>query len=445
VDFTPHTSENTTHMLGHLGLTEISDLFAHLPDGVRPAAPLDLPAPMSEMEVMAHIDGLGGLNRSGLVTFAGGGIYDHYLPPVVRTLTMRPEFVTSYTPYQSELSQGVLQMLFEYQSMIASLTGLPVSNSSLYDGPSSGLEAINLAVAHTKRSAVWISRGVHPHTRQIITTFAHAREIEIVEHPLVGGRTVWAVENAPEPAAIVMSQPNYLGVIEDYGAARAVATENGALAVAEVDAMTLGILRSPGDAGFDIAFAEGQPFGSPMSFGGPVLGVFAVSKDLMRKIPGRLVGRTIDTEGRGAYTLTFRAREQDIRREKASSNICTNQSLNAIAAAIHLAWLGPTGLAEVGYQSVQKAHYLARRLEQLHGVDMAIPDAPYAREFAILTPADPHVVVERMAERGYLAGIALSDNFPEFGGGLLVAVTEKRSMSELDGYVAALAEVLADD
>ncbi len=444
MDFTPHTSGDTQRMLAHLGLAEISDLFAHLPDEVRPAAPLDLPEALSEMEVMSHIDALGKRNRSGLLTFAGGGIYDHYLPPVVRTLTMRPEFVTSYTPYQSELSQGVLQLLFEYQSMVASLTGLPVSNSSLYDGPSSGLEAVNLAVAHKKRSAVWISRGVHPHTRQIIATFAHARGIEVVDHPLVGGRTVWAPEGVSQPAAIVMSQPNYLGVIEDYDAARAVATEQGALAIAEVDAMTLGILRTPGDAGFDIAFAEGQPYGNPMSFGGPVLGMFAVSKPLMRKIPGRLVGRTTDTEGRTAYTLTFRAREQDIRREKASSNICTNQSLNAIAASIHLAWLGPAGLNEVGHQSVQKAHYLAKRLEQLRGVKMATPGAPYAREFAILTPADPHHVVDQMAERGYLAGIPLSDDYPEFAGGLLVAVTEKRTVDELDGYATALEEVLAD-
>jgi len=445
MDFTPHTSADVARMLDHLDLTEISDLFAHLPDAVRPAAPLDLPAPLSEMEVMDHINHLGALNRSELVTFAGGGIYDHYLPPVVRSLTMRPEFVTSYTPYQSELSQGVLQMLFEYQSMIATLTGLPVANSSLYDGPSSGPEAINLAVAHKKRSAVWVSRGVHPHTREIIATFAHARGIEVVEHPLVGGHTAWTAEGAPEPAAIVMSQPNYLGVIEDYEAARRVATENDALAIAEIDPMTLGVLRSPGDAGFDIAFAEGQPYGNPMSFGGPVLGVFAVSEALMRKIPGRLVGKTVDTKGRTAYTLTFRAREQDIRREKASSNICTNQSLNAIAATIHLAWLGPAGLADVGSQSVQKAHYLAKRLQQLPGVKLATPDGSFAREFAILTPSDPHLVIEQMADRGYLAGIPLSDDYPEFGGGLLIAVTERRSVTDLDGYVAALEEVLADD
>jgi glycine dehydrogenase subunit 1 len=241
-----------------------------------------------------------------------------------------------------------------------------------------------------------------------------------------------------------MSQPNYLGVIEDYDAARALATEHDALAIAEVDAMMLGMLRSPGAAGFDVAFAEGQPYGNPMSYGGPVLGVFAVSEALMRKIPGRLVGKTEDSEGRTAYTLTFRAREQDIRREKASSNICTNQSLNAIAATVALAWLGPDGIAEAAHLSVQKAHYLADRLQSIKGVTLATPEAPFAREFAILTPADPADVVEKMADKGFLAGIPLSGDFPEFGGGLLIAVTERRTKAELDAYAAALEEVLAD-
>ena len=443
MDFTPHTSDDVARMLNHLGLSEPADLFSHLPDAVRPKASFDLPEPLSELEVMSHIDGLGRLNRSDLICFAGGGIYDHYLPPVVRSLTMRPEFVTSYTPYQSEVSQGVLQMLFEYQSMVATLTGLPVANASLYDGPSSGLEAVNLAVADKGRPVVWISRGVHPHTRQIIATFAHARGIDVVEHPLVEGRTAWSVEGAPEPAALIIAQPNYLGVIEDYDAVRALADSHDALAIAEIDPMLLGVLRSPGNAGFDVAFAEGQPYGNPMSFGGPVLGVFAVAGILLRRLPGRLVGETLDGEGRTAYTLTLRAREQDIRREKASSNICTNQSLNAVAAAVHLAWLGPQGLAETGHQSVQKAHYLADELRRLPEVELAA-DAAFAREFALRTPADPEVVVTKMAERGYLAGIPLSGDYPEYRGGLLVAVTEKRTRAELDGYAAAMQEVLTD-
>jgi glycine dehydrogenase subunit 1 len=240
---------------------------------------------------------------------------------------------------------------------------------------------------------------------------------------------------------VVFSQPGYLGVVEDYEAAVGVARDTGALAAAAVDPMLLGVLRSPGSAGCDIAFAEGQPLGNPMSFGGPALGMFATTTQLLRRIPGRLAGKTADAAGNVAYTLTLRTREQDIRREKASSNICTNQSLNAIAAAVHLAWLGPGGLAETGRRSVEKAHYLADRLSSIEGVQIGT-DAPFAREFPLLTPEDPDRLVSAMAARGYLAGIPLPTDYPEYPGGLLVAVTEKRTREELDGYADALEEVL---
>jgi glycine dehydrogenase subunit 1 len=443
MDFTPHTDADVHAMLATLGLSEPDDLFAHLPAEVRVTGDLGLPDPLSELELMRHIDDLGARNTPGLVCFAGGGIYDHHLPPVVRALTLRPEFVTSYTPYQAEVSQGVLQALFEYQSMIAAITGLPVANASLYDGASAGLEAVNLAVGHTGRKGVWISRGLHPHTREIIATFARARELQIVEHPMVGGRTAWAPDAGPEPAAVVFSQPNHLGVIEDYDAAVTLAHGAGALAIAEVDPMLLGVLRSPGAAGCDIAFAEGQPLGNPMSFGGPVVGLFATTMELLRRIPGRLVGHTFDHEGRPAYTLTLRTREQDIRREKASSNICTNQTLNAIGAAVHLAWLGPNGLTEVGRQSMQKARYLANRVTEIRGVKLAV-EAPFGREFPLLLPIDPHDAVAAMAERSFLAGIPLSGDYPELPGGLLVAVTEKRTRHQLDSYAEALEKVVSD-
>lgn len=443
MDFTPHTDADEARMLQALGLERPEDLFAHLPPEVRSDPDQGLPEPLSEPEVMSHIAGLGSRNRSDLICFAGAGVYDHHLPPVVRSLTLRPEFVTSYTPYQSEVAQGVLQALWEYQSMVAAITGLPVANASLYDGPSSGLEAVNLAVAETGRDGVWVSRGLHPHTREIIATFGKARGLEVVEHPVVGGRTVWAVDATPPPAAVVFGQPNYLGVIEDYDAAVRVARDTGALAVASVDPMLLGVLRSPGAAGCDVVFAEGQPLGNPLSFGGPVLGVFATTTELLRKIPGRLSGRTLDRDGRIAYTLTLRTREQDIRREKASSNICTNQTLNAVAAAVHLAWLGPNGLAEVGRQSIAKAHYLASRLTEIPGVETPF-DAPFAREFPILLPADPSEVVAAMADRGFLAGVPLPEDYPDLPGGLLVAATERRTRAELDAYAAALAEVLDD-
>lgn len=439
MDFTPHTDADVERMLGALGLGDIADLFAHLPAAVTRSGNPELPPGLSELEVIRHIDGLGAMNATGLRCFAGGGIYDHYLPPVVRSLTLRPEFMTSYTPYQSEVAQGVLQALFEYQSMVAALTALPVANASLYDGPTSGLEAVNIAVAHTGRSVVWVSRGVRPQTREIIATFARARGLEVVEHPLVDGRTRW--EDAPDPAAVLFSQPNHLGAIEDYDDAVSAAHTRGGLAIAEVDPMLLGVLRRPGDAGCDIAFAEGQPLGNPMSFGGPVLGVFALTSHLLRRIPGRLVGETLDRDGARAFTLTLRTREQDIRREKASSNICTNQTLNAIAAAVHLAWLGPEGLREVGRQSVQKAHHLADLLTEIPGVSLA-HGAPFAREFAITLPVDTDRVVAAMADRGYLAGIPLGRTHTDLPTGLLVAVTEQRTAAELAGYARHLREVL---
>lgn len=443
MDFTPHTPADESRLLAAVGLKSPSDLFSHLPDEVRIKGSLDLPKPLSEPQVMSLIGDLGAKNRGDLVCFAGGGIYDHFLPSVVRALTMRPEFVTAYTPYQPEVSQGVLQALFEYQSMICSITGLPVANASIYDGATSAMEALNLAVAATKRDAVWISRGLPPNTKAVLKTFAAARGIEIVEHPMVGGRTAWAADAGPEPAAVFVAQPNYLGVIEDYTDAATVAKTAGALLVAQVDPMSLGVLRTPGSAGADVAVAEGQGLGNPMSYGGPVLGIFATTTEQMRRLPGRLVGKTVDSAERTAYVMTLRTREQDIRREKASSNICTNQTLNALAAATYMGWVGPQGLATVGQQSAQKAHYLADKLEQLPGVTLA-NESPFLREFAVLLPVDPKEAILAMADRGFLAGIALSDDFPELPGGLLIAATEQRTKEQLDAYVDALAEVITD-
>ena len=443
MQWAPHTEADSQRVLTELGLKTIDDLYAHIPPDVRVEGSLDLPSPMAEIEITRLIDGLAAKNRSGLTCFAGGGIYDHYLPPVVRSLTMRPEFVTSYTPYQPEVSQGVLQTLYEYQSMVTELTGLAAANASLYDGATAAVEALNMAVASTGRNSAWVSAGLHPHTRQVIVTFALARDIEIIEHPLIDGRTAWATDDGSEPAAVIFGQPNYLGVIEDYDEAISTAHDRGALAAVSVDPMTLGVLRSPGSAGADIAFAEGQPLGNPMSFGGPVVGLFASTMDLVRRLPGRIVGRTNDADGRVAYAMTLRTREQDIRREKASSNICTNQTLNAIAAAVQLGWLGPDGLSDVGEHSIQKAHFLAARLVELPGVEMA-HSAAYAREFAVQLPIEPDRAVLAMAERGFLAGIPLTEHYPELNNGLLVAVTEQRTKEEMDSYTDALKAVIAD-
>ena len=442
MDFTPHTTADIAMMLDRIGLDNVDDLFDHLPEKVRVVGDLDLPDGLSEPELMAAVESLAAQNAE-LVCFAGGGNYDHYLPPTVRSLNSRTEFVTSYTPYQPEVSQGVLQALFEFQSMVCAITGMDVSNASVYDGAGAALEAVNVAVAVTRRDTIWVSSGVAPQTRQTIATFAHARGVSMVEHPVVNGATEWQAGATGPPAAVVFAQPNYLGVIESYEAAVGLAHTEGALAIAAVDPMTLGVLRTPGEAGADIAIAEGQPLGGPLTYGGPGVGLFAISEKLVRRLPGRLVGTTTDDMGRLAYVLTLRAREQDIRREKASSNICTNQSLNAVGVAIQLAWLGPDGLTEVGRLSTQKARYMAARLTAIEGIDLAYSSA-YAREFAVTLPIHPSALIDAMAARGYLAGIDLTSDYPELGDALLIALTEKRSKQEIDSYVELVEEVIAD-
>jgi len=442
MDFTPHTEQDVAMMLEHLGLRDVDDLFAHLPLSVLVDRSPAIGEGVSEPELQRMIAGWARSNRSDLICFAGGGYYDHYVSPTVKALASRPEFVTAYTPYQPEVSQGMLQVLYEYQSMVCGITEMDITNASLYDGATAAAEAVNAAVIATRRSAIWVSSGVSPRIRETIRTQATARNIQVTEHPLVGGRTVWATGTGPQPAAVLWAQPNYLGAVEDYDAAVATALQQDALAVVSYDPMTLGVLRSPGSAGVDIAVGEGQSLGNPLSFGGPGLGLFSITAKHVRRMPGRIVGRTVDRDGATAYVMTLRAREQDIRRAKASSNICSNQALNAVAAAVQLGWLGPHGLAEVGEQSAQKAHYLAARLEEIPGVQRA-NEAPFVREFAVLLPMEPEIVIAEMIDRGYLAGIALSKDYPDLPGGLLIAVTERRTRDELDGYVDTMKEVIA--
>jgi len=398
MDFTPHTSNDLQVMLQRLGLAHVDELFSHLPLEVLVDRSPDIGESLSEMEVQSLLQSWAAHDEE-LICFAGGGYYDHYISPAVQSLTTRPEFVTAYTPYQAEVSQGMLQALYEYQSLICGITDMDITNASMYDGATAAAEAVNLAVLSTGRTVVWVSSGVGPRVREAIATFALTRGLHIVEHPLVGGHTAWNAEAEGPPAAVVWGQPNYLGVIEDYDAAVGVSLRAGALAVVSYDPMTLGVLRSPGSAGVDIAVGEGQPLGTPMSFGGPGLGLFSLSKNHVRKMPGRIIGKTADRNGTPAYAMTLRAREQDIRRAKASSNICSNQALNAVAAAIQLAWLGPEGLRTAGEQSAQKAHYLAQRLVELPGVEMA-NEGSFVREFAVLLPIEPEAAIEGMAERG---------------------------------------------
>ncbi|HTV11167.1 MAG TPA: aminomethyl-transferring glycine dehydrogenase subunit GcvPA [Acidimicrobiales bacterium] len=439
--YVPHTDEDFARMLSELGLGGADELFRSVPAALRLAGGLDLPLGLGEPDVSSQMSRLAGANRAPaeLVCFAGGGAYDHDIPAVVRALGGRSEFVTSYTPYQPEVAQGVLQVLFEYQTLVSRLAGLPVANASVYDGATATVEAVNLAVACTGRPAVWLSAGLNPRWREVLATLSAGRGIELVDVPLSGGTTDWEAARGAPPAALVGASPNYLGCIDPPRRATPVAQAAGALVVNAFDPVSAGLLRTPGEQGADVAVAEGQPLGTPLAFGGPYLGMFAVAGAHVRRLPGRLVGRTVDSEGRTAYVTTLRAREQDIRRERASSNICTNQTLVAVAAMVQMAWLGTAGLRELALRCARGTRYLREAVLSVPGVEPLV-DAPVVREFAVELPISPELAVERMAEEGFLAGLPVSVGGRE---GLLIAVTEKRVRAELDAYASALEKVVA--
>jgi len=439
VHFVPHTDAEVADMLADLGMSSVEGLFAAVPAALRLAGGLDLAPGLAEPDVASRFDAYAAANRPvgpDLVCFAGAGAYDHDIPSVVNRLAYRSEFVTAYTPYQPEVAQGVLQALFEYQTLVCRLFGTDVANASLYDGASACVEAINLAVATTGRSDVWVSRGVHPQWRRVMATMAVGTGHRLVEVALDDGLSRWPTGGLP--GAILVQSPNYLGCIEDVGAAGELARRLGALLVVAADPVSAGLLTSPGSLGADVVVGEGQPFGAPLSLGGPYLGLFACRREHVRRLPGRLVGETVDTEGRRAYVTTLRTREQDIRREKASSNVCTNQTLMAVAFLVHLAWLGTSGLRELALRCARGTRYTRDALLAIDGVE-PLAGAPVLREFALRTPLDADIVVDRMADEGFLAGVAVGG---EYGGGLLVAVTEKRTKAEIDAYVAAFEKVV---
>ncbi len=429
-------------MLGFLGLDDLDGLFGEIPEALRLAEGLDLPPAMSEPDVAWRLDELASRNRPcgrDLVCFAGAGSYDHEIPAVVKAIASRSEFVTAYTPYQPEVSQGVLQAIFEYQTMIARLSGLEVANASLYDGAAALVEAVNLAVVATGHKRVLCSQGVHPHWRQQLETFSRGSGNEIDTVPLSGGVTSWdgIVDEGPF-GAIVVAAPNFLGCLEDIASARAAADRFGARLVVCFDPVSAGLLQSPGSLGADLVVGEGQPFGTALGFGGPYLGLFACRLADVRRLPGRIVGETVDTGGRHAYVMTLRAREQDIRRERASSNVCTNQTLMAVTAAVHLSWLGPKGLRDVALGCARATRYTREALCSIDGVQL-MTTAPVLREFAIRTPIAPEKLIESLVEDGYLAGVPIRAGFEgtAYHGGLLVSATERRTRSEIDGFAAA--------
>jgi len=443
VKFLPTSDREREQMLAAIGVSSIDDLFATVPAEVR--QPPDLPAPLSEIEIRRFLGGLAAKNANARDTafFLGGGIYNHYVSAIADQMLYRAEWLTSYTPYQPEVSQGTLQSIFEFQTHICQLTGLEVANASLYEGASAMVEALLMAerLSKGKKRAV-LSAGIHPEYRETVRTYFQNLGLEVVEVPLSadGATDTRALEAACDAAtfAVAVQSPNFYGVIEDWKVGSSAARAAGALSVAVVaEAVSMALLSPPGENGADIACGEAQSLGVPMHLGGPILGFLACRAEHQRQIPGRLVGQTRDAEGRRAFCLTLSTREQHIRREKATSNICTNQGLMALASNIHMSLLGKTGLREVALQSHAKAEYLKSEIAKIPGYRI-----PYARptfnEFVVEAPEDAEALLSRLAARKILAGVALSRYDAKDRRRFLVAATEMNTKAEMDHMVAAL-------
>ncbi len=437
--YVPHSDADIQAMLETIGVTSMADLFDSIPAAQRSTAAIDVPSALPEVDVVREVTRLARRNAE-LVCFAGGGIYDHYAPSAVNHILLRSEWYTAYTPYQPEVAQGSLQVIYEFQTMIAELFGLDVANASMYDGPTAAAEAVVMALGvKPDRTDVVIGDSIHPHTRQVISTASGARQLVSLPFGPDGRVDLTKVGDALRGAAcVVVQQPNFLGVIEDLEAIAAAAQEAGALLIVAADPVAMAILKSPGSQGADVVVGEGQGLGCAPSFGGPVVGLFAARRDYLRRMPGRLSGATVDHDGRRGFVLTLQAREQQIRREKATSNICTNQALLALAATVHLALLGRTGLRHIAERSLEGAHHAFDAITALPGYEPLV-DGPFFKEFAVRTPKPARAILGHAAERGVLAGVALT-RFPGFVDreALLIAVTEKRTDDEIARLVDAL-------
>jgi glycine dehydrogenase subunit 1 len=441
--YTAVTPDDLREMLATIGVGSIDELFAELvPEGVRLERDIDLPEGMTEQDVYDHLRELAARNVSAEdeVTFLGAGMYDSYVPSLIDMLVTRSEFLTPYTPYQPEISQGGLQVMFEYQTAISELTALPVSNASVYEGPSALAAAGYLARIANGKGRFVISRAVHPHSRETLRTLAHGYGVEVVEVPLRDGVTdpdAWAQAIDDDTSAVFFQNPNFLGAVEDAKALADAAKDSPAVVVGQYDAITLGILAPPGEVGVDVAIGEGQQLGNRLDFGGPSFGFFAATEAYLRRMPGRIAGETTDVDGRRGFVLTLQTREQHIRREKATSNICTSQALNALAGVVYLTWLGRQGIVELGDLLLQRTAYAREKLAAIDGVEL-LHDQPAIREFAVRLDAPVDRVIERCAAEGINPGYPLGRDYEELGDGLLVALTEQRTREQID----RLAEVL---
>jgi glycine dehydrogenase subunit 1 len=468
--YTSITPADLDAMLAAIGVGTPQELFERqVPEAVRLDRPLELPAGRTEQDVYEHLRELASRNTSAEdeLSFLGAGMYDHYVPALIDMLTERSEFLTPYTPYQPEISQGGLQVMFEYQTAISELTGLPVSNASAYEGPSAVAAAGYLAKLHNGRRRLVVSAGLHPHSIQTLRTHARGYGMEVVEVPLTAegpdaGATdprAWAEAIDADTSAAIFAQPNFYGAVEDASALSAAARDAAAahaagtdgagasaapVVVCQVDPITLGVLAAPGECGVDVAVGEGQALGNRLDFGGPSFGIFAAREEYLRRMPGRIAGETRDVDGRRGFVLTLQTREQHIRREKATSNICTAQALNALAGVVYLTWLGRRGLVELGELLLARTHYARRALTRIDGVT-ALHGRPVVREFALRLAADVPAVRARLARQGINPGADLHalTGRPQDRGGLLVAITERRTRADIDRLAEALAEALA--
>lgn len=430
--FTPHTPEDRAAMLAALGLGSVDELFAVIPEPLR-ARSWDLPPGMSEPEVSQYLAKLAGLNAQNLVCFLGGGFYDHHIPAAVDALISRGEFYTAYTPYQAEMSQGILQSIFEYQSAICRLTGLDAANASLYDGGTALYEAAMMAVRKTKRKKLIVCTSVSPIYRIMLKSYTINLHLELVEADVSDPAALEGLLDQ-DTAGLILQNPDFFGVLHDYAPHFEAVHALKGLGILGCNPIALAVAKTPAEMDADIAVGEGQPLGLPLSFGGPYLGFMAVREALLRTMPGRIVGRTHDGQGRTGYCLTLQTREQHIRREKATSNICSNEALCALAAVIFLGLMGKQGLVELAELNMTQAAYARERLTAIDGVE-PVDQGPWFNEFRVRLPIDARVAVSRMIDKGIAAGFPLGRYYPDQSNNLLVAVTEKRSKEEI-GYLA---------
>lgn len=425
-------------MLETIGVKSIDDLFREIPAELRLKGELQVSSAYDEYHLFRHLKGLSekNIDLSRVTSFLGAGIYDRYIPSTVGAVISRGEFLTAYTPYQPEVSQGYLQTIYEYQSMVAELYGMDVSNASMYDGATAIAEAAIMAVSVNKREVVYVSQALHPHYRQVIDTYCWSMGIAVKEIAITDGATQDFSSVSDDAACVVVQQPNFFGVIEDLGAARDAARANGALFLVSADPVSCGILPPPGQFDADVVTGEGQPMGIAMGYGGPLLGLFTCKKDYVRQLPGRIVGRTTDHDGRPGYTMTLRTREQDIRREKATSNICTNEALMALAATVYMSAMGKTGIRSVAESTVQNTQYAIKKLTEAGG-KLKFPGKVFG-EFVLQLPKPAAQVRDALLKEGVLAGLPLSEAFQGYDDCLLVAVTEVRTMAEIDRFAGLL-------